>query len=218
MGNYCFAGWLRGPITPSNDLRDVVNDLHDVTVVHHKPSSLHATNPASALNKDRNNCSGVFQDLPVESNEDQSVMDVFGPALSDVSSYSVPQSEGGTVPSSIGRSLEVLPSPSRSPGSSRKKSRGECCECPVCHKTLRDKYKLKTHIADMHSAAQHIFRCPVCNKVYKTKNTLSNHISLSHRGYHSRYSPNRTYMQQQNEQQNQFQHYQPDTQRQQQYD
>ena len=56
-------------------------------------------------------------------------------------------------------------------------------ECPICFKVLRDKYKVKTHIADVHSNVQHVFNCPVCNRVYKTKNTLANHISLTHRGY-----------------------------------
>lgn len=59
-------------------------------------------------------------------------------------------------------------------------------QCPICFKILRDKYKLRTHLADIHSAVQHVFTCPVCNRVYKTKNTLTNHISLSHRGYRKR--------------------------------
>lgn len=59
-------------------------------------------------------------------------------------------------------------------------------QCPICFKVLRDKYKLRTHLADIHSAVQHVFTCPVCNRVYKTKNTLTNHISLSHRGYKKR--------------------------------
>ncbi|CAL4071890.1 unnamed protein product, partial [Meganyctiphanes norvegica] len=59
-------------------------------------------------------------------------------------------------------------------------------QCHLCHKVLRDKYKLKTHMADMHSSIQHVFTCPVCQRIYKTKNTLTNHISLSHRGYNRR--------------------------------
>lgn len=62
----------------------------------------------------------------------------------------------------------------------------EAAKCPICHKTYRDKYKLKTHIADIHSSEQRIFTCPVCQKIYKTRNTLGNHLSLVHRGYHSR--------------------------------
>ena len=80
----------------------------------------------------------------------------------------------------------------------------ESRQCGICHKILRDKYKLKTHIEDMHSTNQHIFTCPVCQKVYKTRNTLSNHISLSHRGHHSRQHPNREYIQQQQDRQNQL--------------
>ncbi|MPC67127.1 hypothetical protein E2C01_061293 [Portunus trituberculatus] len=34
-------------------------------------------------------------------------------------------------------------------------------QCPVCFKVLRDKYKLRTHVADIHSSVQHVFTCPV---------------------------------------------------------
>ncbi|XP_050739822.1 protein bric-a-brac 2-like isoform X7 [Eriocheir sinensis] len=60
-------------------------------------------------------------------------------------------------------------------------------QCPVCFKVLRDKYKLRTHVADIHSSVQHVFTCPLCFRVYKTKNTLTNHLSLAHRGYQRRH-------------------------------
>ncbi|KAG7170088.1 abrupt-like 5 [Homarus americanus] len=81
-------------------------------------------------------------------------------------------------------------------------------QCPICFKILRDKYKLRTHLADIHSAVQHVFTCPVCNRVYKTKNTLTNHISLSHRGYRKRRQQQQYQPPQQQQQPSQQEHHQ----------
>ncbi|XP_069939719.1 protein bric-a-brac 2 isoform X9 [Cherax quadricarinatus] len=88
-------------------------------------------------------------------------------------------------------------------------------QCPICFKILRDKYKLRTHLADIHSAMQHVFTCPVCNRVYKTKNTLTNHISLSHRGYRKRRQQQQQQQQYHPQQQHPQQQQQPSQQEQQ---
>ncbi|XP_071513181.1 uncharacterized protein [Panulirus ornatus] len=58
---------------------------------------------------------------------------------------------------------------------------GEPCVCPHCGKCLRDKYKVRRHIEDVHTPSSHNHQCSLCHRHYKTRNTLQNHMSIYHR-------------------------------------
>ncbi|KAG7170084.1 Broad-complex core protein-like 5 [Homarus americanus] len=58
---------------------------------------------------------------------------------------------------------------------------GEACVCPHCGKCLRDKYKVRRHIEDVHTPSSHSHQCTLCHRHYKTRNTLQNHMSIYHR-------------------------------------
>ncbi|XP_068219524.1 protein bric-a-brac 1-like isoform X20 [Palaemon carinicauda] len=57
----------------------------------------------------------------------------------------------------------------------------ETCVCPHCGKCLRDKYKVRRHIEDVHTPSSHSHQCTLCHRRYKTRNTLQNHMSIYHR-------------------------------------
>ncbi|XP_063612113.1 broad-complex core protein-like [Penaeus indicus] len=57
----------------------------------------------------------------------------------------------------------------------------ETCVCPYCGKSLRDKYKVRRHIEDVHTPSSHSHQCSLCHRHYKTRNTLQNHMSIYHR-------------------------------------
>nr|XP_027207863.1 broad-complex core protein-like [Penaeus vannamei] len=54
----------------------------------------------------------------------------------------------------------------------------EACVCPYCGKSLRDKYKVRRHIEDVHTPSSHSHQCSLCHRHYKTRNTLQNHMSI----------------------------------------
>ncbi|XP_069939739.1 protein bric-a-brac 1 isoform X13 [Cherax quadricarinatus] len=60
-------------------------------------------------------------------------------------------------------------------------SGNEVCVCPHCGKCLRDKYKVRRHIEDVHTPSSHSHQCSLCHRHYKTRNTLQNHMSIYHR-------------------------------------
>ena len=56
----------------------------------------------------------------------------------------------------------------------------EPCECPECHKKLKNKFILKTHMNSVHNQERQKFECPHCHKVLKSKYYLQKHIQSIH--------------------------------------
>ena len=56
----------------------------------------------------------------------------------------------------------------------------DTCECPECHKILKNKFILKTHINNVHNNQRKKFPCPHCGKELKSKYYLQNHINAIH--------------------------------------
>lgn len=65
----------------------------------------------------------------------------------------------------------------------------EACVCPYCGKSLRDKYKVRRHIEDVHTPSSHSHQCSLCHRHYKTRNTLQNHMSIYHRPLRRSHQP-----------------------------
>ena len=56
----------------------------------------------------------------------------------------------------------------------------EPCECEICHKTLKNKFILKTHMKNMHAENRQTFKCPYCDKELKSKYYLQRHVEVVH--------------------------------------
>ncbi|XP_076055819.1 uncharacterized protein LOC143033965 isoform X4 [Oratosquilla oratoria] len=75
---------------------------------------------------------------------------------------------GGTVGGGGGAGQERFPC--RAPAS-----------CPLCGRVCSNKYILRTHLEDKHSAYPQRLTCARCNKEYSSRNSLLSHISRYHR-------------------------------------
>lgn len=57
----------------------------------------------------------------------------------------------------------------------------EPVQCEICGKTLKNRYTLKTHIANRHTDNRERFKCSICGKDLKSKYYLQYHINRIHR-------------------------------------
>ena len=56
----------------------------------------------------------------------------------------------------------------------------EPVECEICHKMLKNKYILKTHMRNKHDNNRERFECPYCLKKIASKYYLTTHIEHIH--------------------------------------
>ena len=61
----------------------------------------------------------------------------------------------------------------------KKQQQLEPVECPVCHKQLKNKYTLKTHMKH-HEEGSTKVECPVCHKHYCSVYYLKSHMKREH--------------------------------------
>ena len=53
-------------------------------------------------------------------------------------------------------------------------------ECEICHKKLKNKYILKTHMATKHNDKREKCECPHCGKSLCNKYYLTKHLAVKH--------------------------------------
>jgi Putative transcriptional repressor regulating G2/M transition len=56
-----------------------------------------------------------------------------------------------------------------------------CLKCPACPRVFVNKFNLKVHIRDVHSADRGPFSCSQCGKQVKNQSCLRVHIYQQHR-------------------------------------
>lgn len=61
----------------------------------------------------------------------------------------------------------------------KKQQQLEPVECPVCHKQLKNKYTLKTHMK-RHEEGNTKVECPICHKHYCSVYYLKSHMKQKH--------------------------------------